>query len=94
VPEWHSSTGAATAALLRDNGPNSSPNVFLKKLSSWSTILRYERPKTMKQSGPSLMITCNDSDSGTMLGTDKGRTLVAPFTKITSLKGEQAKNET
>ena len=47
----------------------------------------------MKQSGPSLSITCNDSDSGTMLGTDKGRTLTAPFTKITSLKGEQAKND-
>jgi hypothetical protein len=36
----------------------------------------------------------NDSDSGTMLDADKGKTLTAPFTKIKSLKGEQAKNKT
>jgi hypothetical protein len=39
----------------------------------------------------SLVIKWNDSNSGTMMGTDKGRMLTAPFTEITSLKGDQTK---
>src|SRR5262245_57804235 len=37
-----------TASQYRSNA---SPNLFLKKLSSWATILRYGRPKTMKYTG-------------------------------------------